>query len=108
MHWRRRRISGRDQPSFLALQGLDDRLALAGVIVNRVERTVEHRRGLAEITSYFGGDLLWSPHLPKRTALQEGARRGVPPAELHCRAARELCREFADLASRIKLGRGRD
>src|SRR5215204_4678960 len=55
------------EPSFLALQGLDElletrdlvrahynaRLALAGVIVNRVERTVEHRTGLAEIESYL-------------------------------------------------------
>src|SRR5215218_4059994 len=108
------------EPSFLALQGLDElletrdlvhahynaRLALAGVIVNRVERTVEHRRGLAEIASYFGSDLVWSPHLPKRTALQEGARRGVPPAELHGRASRELGRDFAELASRIEVRRG--
>src|SRR4051794_16062404 len=53
--------------SFLALQGIDElletrdlvqahynsRLAPAGVIVNRVERTVEHRAGQAEIASYF-------------------------------------------------------
>ena len=74
------------EPSFLALQGIDElletrdlvrahynaRLALAGVIVNRVERTVEHRAGLAEIASYFGPDLVWSPQLPKRTVLQDG------------------------------------
>jgi len=109
------------EPSFLALQGLDElletrdlvrahynpRLALAGVIVNRVERTVEHRMGLAEIVSYFGPDLVWSPHLPKRTVLQEGARRGVPLAEFHGRASRELGRDFAELASRIELGCGR-
>ena len=109
------------EPSFLALQGLDelletrdlvhahynDRLALAGVIVNRVEHTLEHRRGLAEIASYFGPDLVWSPHLPKRTVLQEGARRGVPLAELHGRASRELGRDFAELAGRITVGCGR-
>ena len=108
------------EPSFLALQGLDelletrdlvcahynDRLALAGVIVNRVERTLEHRRGLAEIASYFGPELVWSPHLPKRTALQEGARRGVPLAELHGRASRELGIAFAELAGRVKVGCG--
>src|SRR5215208_6961223 len=107
------------EPSFLALQGLDElletrdlvrahynaRLALAGVIVNRVERTVEHRTGLAEIENYFGADLVWSPYLPKRTTLQEGARRGVPLAEFRGRAARELGRDFAELASRIKMGR---
>jgi chromosome partitioning protein len=109
------------EPSFLALQGLDElletldlvrahynaRLALAGVVVNRVERTVEHRRGLAEIATYIGPDLVWSPHLPKRTALQEVARRGVPLAEFGGRASRELGRDFAELASRIEVGCGR-
>jgi chromosome partitioning protein len=103
------------EPSFLSLQGIEElletrdlvhahynrRLTLAGVIVNRVERTVEHRVGLAEIESYFGGDLVWSPCLPKRTALQEGARRGVPLADLSTRAARELASGFAELAERI-------
>ena len=84
------------EPSFLALQGIDElletrdlvckhyneRLALAGVFVNRLERTVEHRAGLAEIVSYFGPDLVRSPCLPKRTVLQEEARRGVPLVEL--------------------------
>jgi chromosome partitioning protein len=105
------------EPSFLALQGIDElletrdlvrahynpRLALAGVIVNRVERTVEHRMGLGEISSYFGPDLVWLPHLPKRTALQEGARRGVPLAELHGRAARELGSAFAEFAGRMEV-----
>jgi chromosome partitioning protein len=105
------------EPSFLALQGIDEllqtrdlvhahynkRLALAGVIVNRVERTVEHRAGLAEIQSYFGVDLVWSPHLPKRTALQEGSRRGVPMSELGTRAARELRGQFVELADRIEV-----
>jgi chromosome partitioning protein len=103
------------EPSFLSLQGIDElletrdlvhahyngRLALAGVIVNRVERTVEHRAGLAEIESYFGRDLVWSPYLPKRTVLQEGARRGVPVDALPTYAARELARGFAELAERI-------
>jgi chromosome partitioning protein len=105
------------EPSFLALQGIDElletrdlvrahynnRLALAGVIVNRVERTVEHRAGLAEIASYFGPDLVWSPHLPKRTVLQEGARRGVPVADL---GRRELGAGFAELADRVGARNG--
>lgn len=107
------------EPSFLALQGIDElletrdlvhahynrRLALAGVIVNRVERTVEHRAGEAEIAAYFGPELVWSPHLPKRTALQEAARRGVPMTELGSRAARELGDGFAQLARRIEVRR---
>jgi cellulose biosynthesis protein BcsQ len=77
---------------------------LTGVIVNRVERTVEHRAGLAELETYFGADLVWSPHLPKRTALQEGARRGVPVSELGSPTARELKAHFAELADRIEVG----
>lgn len=107
------------EPSFLALQGIEEllethdlvrahynrRLSLAGVIANRVERTVEHRAGLAEITGYFGPDLLWSPHLPKRTVLQEGARRGVPLSDLGSRTARELGDGFAELADHIEVRR---
>ncbi|HET6867168.1 MAG TPA: ParA family protein [Solirubrobacteraceae bacterium] len=105
------------EPSFLALQGIEELLetrdlvsahynaglALAGVIVNRVEPTVEHRSGLVEITRYFGPGLVWSPHLPKRTALQEGARRGVPLSALRTRRARELAADFADLATHIEV-----
>jgi chromosome partitioning protein len=105
------------EPSFLSLRGIDEllqtqdlvrthyneRLALAGVIVNRVERTVEHRAGLAEIADYFGPDVVWLPHLPKRTVLQEGARRGAPLAELASRAGRELEASFAELAERIEV-----
>lgn len=105
------------EPSFLALQGIEEllqtrdlvhahynsRLALGGVIVNRVEPTVEHRAGLAEIVAYFGPDLVWSPHLPKRTVLQEGARRGVPTTELRSRPARELSAHFAQIAERIEV-----
>ncbi|MGD9795643.1 MAG: ParA family protein [Acidimicrobiia bacterium] len=105
------------EPSFLALQGIDEllqtrdlvrahynsRLALAGVVVNRVERTVEHRAGLAEIATFFGANLVWSPHLPKRTALQEGARRGVPMSGLATHAARELRTSFGELADRIEV-----
>jgi chromosome partitioning protein len=105
------------EPSFLALQGIDElletrdlvsahynsQLVLAGVVVNRIERTVEHRVGLTEIASYFGPDLVWSPQLPKRTALQEGARRGVPLTDLGSSAARELSLGFAELAQRIEV-----
>jgi chromosome partitioning protein len=103
------------EPSFLALQGIEEllrtrdlvethynsRLVLAGVIVNRVERTVEHRGGLAEIDGYFGADLVWLPHLPKRTVLQEGARRGVALDALGTSAARELSDAFTRLAEQI-------
>jgi len=79
---------------------------LAGVIVNRVERTIEHRAGLAELSGYFGVDGLWSPLLRKRTVLQEAARRGVPLSDLRGRAARELAGEFVALAERIEVPGG--
>lgn len=108
------------EPSFLALQGIDElletrdlvrahynsRLALAGVVVNRVERTVEHRVGLTEIESYFGRDLVWSPQLPKRTVLQDGARQGAPVTSIGTRAGRELAIGFAELAQRIEASSG--
>jgi chromosome partitioning protein len=105
------------EPSFLALQGIGELLEtqelvrahyngglrLAGVVVNRVERTVEHRAGLAEITGYFGPDLVWSPLLPKRTVVQDAARRGRPLSELGGAAAREVSAAFGALAARIEV-----
>jgi len=107
------------EPSFLALQGIEELLetrelvrahynpdlALAGVVVNRVERTVEHRAGLAEIRGFFGPGLVWAPALPKRTVLQDATRRGRPLADLQSRAARELAAEFRALADRIEVAR---
>lgn len=79
------------EPTFLALQGIDELLEtqrlvrrhynpdleLAGVIVNRAERTVEHRASVREIVRCFGDGLVWRPHVPKRTVLQDAAREGV-------------------------------
>jgi hypothetical protein len=42
---------------------------LAGVLVNRVERMVEHRAGLAEIASYFRA----RPRLVAVSAQADGA-----------------------------------
>ena len=80
------------EASFLALQGIDEllethelvrahyngRLELGGVIVNRVERTVEHRDSVIEIERYFGADLVWQPLLPKRTAFRTRHAGGCP------------------------------
>lgn len=107
------------EPSFLALQGIDEllqtrdlvrahyngELELAGVIVNRVERTVEHRESVVEIERYFGADLVWQPLLPKRTAVQDATRRGVPVGELARRPARELAGAFGMLARRMEVSR---
>jgi chromosome partitioning protein len=107
------------EASFLALQGIDEllethelvrahyngELELGGVIVNRVERTVEHRESVAEIERYFGAELVWQPLLPKRTAVQDATRRGVPVGELARRPARELAGAFGRLARRMEVSR---
>lgn len=107
------------EASFLALQGIEElletqelvrahynpALELAGVIVNRVERTVEHRGSVVEIERCFGADLVWEPVIPKRTGLQDAARRGVPVHELLTRSARELAAAFGELSRRIEVVR---
>jgi chromosome partitioning protein len=104
------------EPSFLALQGIEQLLEthdlvrahynagllLAGVIVNRWERTVEHRSSTAEIARYFGDQIAWQPYVPKRTTLQDAARQGVPVQLLSGAAARELADAFAQLAARME------
>ncbi len=108
------------EPTFLALQGIEElletrtlvcehynpALVLAGVLVNRVERTVEHRAGMAEIVSVFGPSLVWSPTLPKRTVLQDALRGGRPLADYRGCAARELTHGFGAFAERIGASDG--
>jgi hypothetical protein len=86
------------EPSFMALQGIDEllethelvrghyngELELAGVIVNRFERTVEHRESV-EIERYFGADLVWRPLLTRDTSTR---RANVPNALASSRAGR--------------------
>jgi chromosome partitioning protein len=109
------------EPSFLALQGIkelrdtDDQLRehynkareLAVDIVNRCERTVEHRRGLAEIERYFGGGLAWCPYVPKRTALQDAARLGLPIPRLGAGAGNEVAAALSQLADRLAVAHAR-
>lgn len=75
------------------------------MIVNRLERTVEHRESLSEVEAFFGPDLVWSPHIAKRTVLQEASRRGVWLDETRSVAARDVASVFAELAGRIEACR---
>jgi len=104
------------EPSYLALQGIEELLdtyglvrahynadlVLAGVIVNRWERTIEHRNSTAEIERYFGTDIPWQPYVPKRTSLQDATRRGVPVHRLPGTVARDLADAFSQLATRLE------
>jgi chromosome partitioning protein len=105
------------EPSFLALHAMEElldtlrdvganqnpSLKLAGVVLNRVETTAEHRHSLAELEDSFGPQI-WEPHVPKRAILQDAMRRGVPPQDLHTHShyASEIDTIFDALAKRIE------
>ena len=105
------------EPSFLALHAMEElldtlrdvagegnpSLALAGVVLNRVESTAEHKHSLAELEEIFGAQL-WEPHVPKRAILQDAMRRGVPPQDLksHSHYATEITEIFDALAVHIE------
>jgi chromosome partitioning protein len=104
------------EPTFLALRALDEllntlehvtaernpSLELAGVVLNRVEATAEHKRGLAEIEESFSSRV-WEPHIPKRAVLQDAMRLGVPPQDLRSHYADEITGLFDELAERLAV-----
>jgi chromosome partitioning protein len=103
------------EPTYLALQAIDElvdtmrdvasernpSLALGGVVLNRVENTAEHRRGLAEVEEVFGSRVL-EPHIPKRAVLQDAMRQGVPPQDLPSHYADEIADLFDALAEHLE------
>jgi chromosome partitioning protein len=110
------------EPTFLALQSMEDllhtirmvavehnpSLELAGLLLNRVEATAEHKRGLADLEDAFGSQV-WEPHVPKRAILQDAMRRGIAPQDLqaHSHYAQEMTAIFDALAVRIEAARVR-
>jgi MinD-like ATPase involved in chromosome partitioning or flagellar assembly len=103
------------EPTYLALQAIDElvdtlrdvsaernpSLALAGVVLNRVETTAEHKRSLAEVEQVFGARVL-EPHIPKRAVLQDAMRQGVPPQDLPSHYAGEIAELFDALAEQLE------
>jgi chromosome partitioning protein len=105
------------EPTFLALHAMEElldtlkevaadqnpMLEMAGVVLNRVETSAEHKRSVAELADTFGSQL-WEPHVPKRAILQDAMRRGVPPQDLetHSHYATEIAEIFDALAARIE------
>ena len=106
------------EPTFLALRALDEllntleqvtternpSLELAGVVLNRVEATAEHKRGVAEIEESFSSRV-WEPHIPKRAVLQDAMRLGVPPQDLRSHYADEITGLFDELANGLQVSR---
>jgi chromosome partitioning protein len=105
------------EPTFLALQAMEDlfdtmrmvavehnpTLELAGLVLNRVEATADHKSGVAELEDAFGAHI-WEPHVPKRAILQDAMRRGVAPQDLqtHSHYAEEITAIFDALAVRVE------
>jgi chromosome partitioning protein len=103
------------EPTYLALQATDElldtlrdvaaernqSLELAGVVLNRVENTAEHRRSVAEVEEVFGSRVL-QPHIPKRAVLQDAMRQGVPPQDLPSHYADEIAELFNELAEQLE------
>jgi chromosome partitioning protein len=105
------------EPTFLALHAIEElldtlrvvavsqnpSLELAGVVLNRVETTAEHKRSVAELEDTFGLQVI-DPHVPKRAILQDAMRRGVPPQDLqsHSHYAIEIADIFNALAVRLE------
>jgi chromosome partitioning protein len=72
------------EPTFLALHAMEElldtlrhvaaeqnpSLELAGVVLNRVETTAEHKQSVAEVEETFGSKV-WEPHVPRRAILQD-------------------------------------
>ena len=105
------------EPTFLALHAMEElldtlrdvaaeqnpSLELAGVVLNRLEATAEHKHSVADLEDTFGSQVL-EPHVPKRAILQDAMRRGVPPQDLesHSHYATEIAEIFDALAVRIE------
>ena len=104
------------EPTYLALRAMKElrdtldsvadqqnpALELAGVVLNRVESTAEHKRSVAELEATFGPGV-WTPHVPKRAILQDAMREGVPPQDLqtHSHYAGEIAEIFDRLVERF-------
>jgi chromosome partitioning protein len=77
-------------------------LELAGLVLNRVESTAEHKRSVAELEANFGS-CVWTPYVPKRAILQDAMRQRVPPQDLgtHSHYASEVAEIFDQLVERL-------
>lgn len=78
------------------------RLAPAGIVVNRLRPQLsEHRFRLDELRATFG-DLVLTPPVPERTAVQQAQGAGVPVQALAGNAgARELTEVFDTLLTQV-------
>lgn len=106
------------EPSYLAMQSMIDlleivsrvravrnpQLEVAGIVLNRLKTSAEHRRSVAQLEGAFG-DYIWRPHIPEQEVLQEAMRKGLPPQELRTPFASEVTSLFDPLVDRLEDSR---
>ena len=77
-------------------------LAASGAAVLVTDLNEEHAKAVvAEIERYFGEGVALQPYLPKRTALQDAARRGVPVQHLGTATSRQVAAAVERLTERL-------
>lgn len=72
-------------------------------MLNRCERTVEHREDSAEIERYFGDGLVWRSYLPNPTVLQGVARHSVLVQRITGQRAAEVGEVFTELVGHTRM-----
>ncbi|MDA8399810.1 MAG: ParA family protein [Actinomycetota bacterium] len=76
------------------------RVVLGGVVVNRVTKTREAERRIAELQSEFGNKL-WQPYIPARTIISEALGAQVPLTAWPTVAGSVLADLFDQLAGQL-------
>jgi chromosome partitioning protein len=103
------------EPSFFALQGAEQALEAvdvaraatnlglrpAGIVINRVRRSVEHDFRIRELQAAYP-DLVLSPPIPDRTAMGASQGAAVPITSMRTKSATDLAALFARLADTIE------
>ncbi len=94
-----------------AMEAVDDErrahrpeLRVAGIVVNRVRaRSTEHEYRVAELRALFG-ELVLSPTLPDRSAVQQAQGAGLPVHRWPTAGGRELAGAFDRLLGNLLPG----
>lgn len=76
------------------------RLRLAGIVVNAVDNTKEHRFREREIAATFG-DLVWTPAIPRRAVIAAAYGANTPLRRYGTPEARHVAAVYDDLAARL-------
>lgn len=81
-------------------ENYNNRLTVAGIIINRVEHNTENRQRAEEVLAAFG-DEVWQPFVPKRAVIQQAYGAFAPVNRFPGEAAREASDAFQALTDRL-------